>query len=72
MIAVFAQAVVSIFSVVFQVLKQIDERTGGSGENETLMNDALIALRNISAQMSSQILDTSAPEVPTEPAQPVQ
>jgi hypothetical protein len=64
--AAFAQAVVAIFSVNFQVLKQIDERTGGSGQNEVRMNEALAALQDISAQMSSEILDTPAP---TEPAQ---
>ncbi|WP_293151190.1 MULTISPECIES: hypothetical protein [unclassified Microcoleus] len=67
--ATFAQAVVEIFSINFQILKQIDERTGGSGENETRMNEALAALQNISAQMSSVILDAPAPESSTEPAQ---
>lgn len=67
--AAFAQAVVSVFAITFQALKQIDERTGGSGETETLVNEALASLQNISAQMSSEILDAPAPQAPTEPAQ---
>lgn len=64
----FAQAVVTVFTIAFQALKQIDERTGGSGQNETLMNEALAALQGISNQMSSDILDAPATtEPPTEP-----
>ncbi|WP_293158360.1 MULTISPECIES: hypothetical protein [unclassified Microcoleus] len=66
--AAFCQAVVAAFNVAFQAIKKIDEQSGGSGETQESLTQAITSLNDIASRMSSEVLDIT-PEVPTEPAQ---
>lgn len=51
----FAQAVVNAISANFTYTRQVDERTGGSGANEAVFNNAIAALNNLVGQMNERI-----------------
>jgi hypothetical protein len=58
----FAQAVVAAISASFNYTRQVDERTGGSGQNEGLFNEAIMTLQNLTNQVNNELIDT--PEEP--------
>lgn len=61
----FARVVLAAISANFNYTKQVDERTGGSGQNETSLNEAMTALEILVSQVNEQI-DPAAPVKPTE------
>ncbi|WP_293340129.1 hypothetical protein [Microcoleus sp. CAWBG58] len=65
----FCQAVVAAFNVAFQAIKKIDEQSGGSGETQESLNEAIASLNDIASRMSSEVLDI-APEAEVTPETP--
>ncbi|MCC3405170.1 MAG: hypothetical protein JGK17_06160 [Microcoleus sp. PH2017_10_PVI_O_A] len=59
----FAQVVLAAITANFNYTKQIDERTGGSGQNEVSLNEAIMALQNLTSQVNEQI------DIPAEPVE---
>ena len=57
-------AVVRAFGVLVEVVKQIDARTGGSGEQEVQLNEAIVALNSVANSLQSEILDQQTPVEP--------
>jgi hypothetical protein len=59
----FARVVLAAITANFNYTKQVDERTGGSGENEVSLNEAIMALENLTSQVNEQI------DLPAEPVE---
>lgn len=51
----FARVVLAAISANFNYTRQVDERTGGSGQNETSLNEAIMALESLVSQVNEQI-----------------
>jgi hypothetical protein len=51
----FARVVLAAIAANFNYTKQVDERTGGSGQNEASLNDAIMALESLTNQVNEQI-----------------
>jgi hypothetical protein len=59
----FARVVLAAITANFNYTKQVDERTGGSGQNEVSFNEAIMALENLISQVNEQI------DLPAEPVE---